>query len=92
MFGVTPCIIGDVTHIELMAVSGTEGQQRHLGRQGKNYCAGRRMAKRTRDPRVLSNDTAINCKIGRFVVEASYIEPLCLQHKETKGLCLLILN
>ena len=44
MFGVTPCIIGDVTHIELMAVSGAEGQQRRLGRQGKNYCAGRRMA------------------------------------------------
>ena len=37
MFGVTPCIIGDVTHIELMAVSGAEGQQRRLGRQGKSY-------------------------------------------------------
>ena len=42
------------------------------------------MAKRTRDPRVMSKDTAINCKIDKFVVEARWIEPLCLQHKETK--------
>ena len=68
-----------------MAVSGAEGQQRRLGRQGKNYCAGRRMAKRTRDPRVLSNGTAINCKIDKFVVEARCIEPLCLQHRDQRS-------